>query len=71
MSSRKGRARARTLDHEYLEKADQARMQAELAATELEHDAWLRLSRGWLELIRKARRLEKGIRRNARFIETS
>jgi hypothetical protein len=40
-------------DDKYREKAEEAKRQADLAANELDREAWLRLARDWLALLRK------------------
>jgi hypothetical protein len=40
-------------DDAYLQKAEEARKLADLSPSELHRDRWLRLARGWLDLVRR------------------
>ena len=42
-------------ENEYREKAEEARKQADLAVSEVQKAAWLRMAQGWLNLIRNPR----------------
>jgi hypothetical protein len=40
-------------DDEYQQKAEEARKLADLSPSELHRERWLRLARGWLDLVRR------------------